>query len=98
MYHKQSYPEEEVDVTVLQHREQKRIHHLTARVEHEEYGDIKIAYGFPKGQGWHEKLDGTEKYLLKLKDLALDEITPSNQEFEKEKSDMKDKQFKSKTV
>ena len=88
MYHKESYREEEVDINIVDFRERRDNNIVVAKVS-TSYGSSKIAYGFPKGQGWHEKLNGTEKYLLKLKDLALDELKPdeeSNPEMDEKNS------------
>jgi len=88
MYHKESYPDESVEIDVIDFREHKDTNSVIGKVS-TDYGETKIAYGFPKGHGWSEKLNGKKKFLLKLKDMALNELKPDEEE-SKEKESMKE--------
>ena len=73
VYHRHKNSDEEVKIDVVTHKERDKSNIVHAKVE-TDYGTANVNHSFPKGQGWSEKLNGTEKFLLKLKDIALREL------------------------
>lgn len=89
VYHRQKYPEKEVDIDILAVDERDTMNVVTANVIHSEYGEKKVRYGFPHNQGWNEVMDGKKKFLFKLKDLGLRKLIPNSEtRAKKEKKDM----------
>lgn len=74
VYHREKFPEKQVEIDVVDTVDHDTMNQVTAVVTHSNLGEVRVSYGFPKGQGWQEELNGKKKFLLKLKEIGLKEL------------------------
>lgn len=81
MHYKEKYPDEEVEVDVIDVRDQRDLFVVSAEVSKDGLS-TKVSHGFRKEHSWGEKMNGTKKFLLKLKDIGLDRMDIKNEKMD----------------